>query len=99
MNLTPADLAAYCDTPESEEVHRSLFSAEALVTRYVGSGVVPAEVLDSAILEVGSELFNRVNAPSGIMSLMADGVPVRTNRDPMTRAYPLLLPFLGVSFA
>jgi len=48
--------------------------------------------LDNAYLQVGSELFHRRNAPSGIAQFSSlDGTsPVRVAKDPMTSVYPLL---------
>lgn len=67
--------------------------ATELVTRYVGTSVVPVPIIDRAVLEVGHELFNRRNAPSGSSQFAVfDGgtQPVRGPRDPMAMVYPML---------
>lgn len=65
-----------------------------------GRGQVPAKVLTLCYVQVGSELFARKDAPSGITSF-ADGMPspVRLARDPMTSVYPILRRFVGGVFA
>jgi hypothetical protein len=54
-----------------------------------------------AILECGSELFYRRNAPSGITQFATpDGQSaVRVARDPMVGAYPILAPYMAAGFA
>ena len=57
-------------------------------------------VQERAVLEVGSELFHRRNAPNGVAQFAAlDGAPIRVARDPMVAARPLLSPYLGGGFA
>ena len=75
--------------------------AEALVTAYVGTALVPSEVLGRAVLEVGSELFHRRSAPNGVAQFgTLDGAaPLRVARDPMVGAYPLLARYVGGGFA
>lgn len=75
--------------------------ADELVMRFVGQATVPSAILDRAVLEVGSELFHRRQAPSGIAQFAtAEGQsPIRVARDPMIAAYPILQPFTGVSIA
>lgn len=76
--------------------------AAALVAGFEGtrSLQVPAEIHALAIKGVASELFHRQAAPNGI-SQFADGSgnPVRVARDPMTAAYPILRPFVGLGIA
>lgn len=61
---------------------------------------VPAEIRDRAVIECGSELFNRRQAPSGITQYAdATGAPVRLARDPMTGARAILAPYLPLRFA
>lgn len=56
---------------------------------------VPPTVLDRAIIEAGSELYNRRSAPNGISQFAAaDGSAIRVARDPMVAARPLLQPYL-----
>jgi len=76
--------------------------ASALVSRFVGSAEVPDSIVERATLEVGSELFHRKQAPSGIQGYAAnDGAPPapRLNRDPMSRVYAILGPFIPGGFA
>jgi len=62
-----------------------------LVWNYVGTSDVPDQILNRAILETGSELFHRRNAPNGISQFASfDGSAVRVARDPMVGAYPIL---------
>lgn len=91
-----------------------LVAAIALVARYCGeeeihlaqsdpalsSSGVPKSILRRAVLEVGSELFHRRQAPNGIAQFATDGgAPIRVARDPMVAARPLLAPYLGVGIA
>lgn len=97
-----ADLQAYVNANSSDEafVTTCLAEATALVQAYVGTAVVPPVVLDRAVLEVGSELFHRRQAPSGVAQFAAlDGAPIRVARDPMVGAYPLLARYVGGGFA
>lgn len=74
--------------------------AASLVDTYVGTVVIPIEILDRAVLEVGAELFHRKSAKNGIAQFAAtDGAPVRIARDPMVAAYPLLDRFMSGGFA
>lgn len=61
---------------------------------YVTSAA-PADIVDRATLEVGSELYHRRNAPNGVAQFASyDGAPVRVARDPMVAARPLLAPWV-----
>ena len=74
-------------------VEQCLAQAIMLVNAYcVRTPEIPEEILDNAYLQVGSELFHRRNAPSGIAQFSSlDGTsPVRVAKDPMTSVYPLL---------
>lgn len=85
--------AAYADT--------AYLSAYGLVVGYLGSLVLD-EAQDSpdeadvaavrgAILEVGSKLWDRRNAPGGEVTIDLDGTPARlAPRDPMVTVYPVL---------
>jgi len=98
MAVTLADLQAYIGTEESGDfITGCLTSGQKLVENYVGTVVsVPTEIVDQATLIVSSELFHRRSAPNGIAQFASmDGQPVRMGKDPMTAAYPLLLPFVG----
>jgi hypothetical protein len=76
-----------------EYVGKCLVQAIMLVNAYcIRTPLIPQEILDNAYLQVGSELFHRRNAPSGIAQFSSlDGTsPVRIAKDPMTSVYPLL---------
>lgn len=96
-------LRLYCGAPASDAmfVKECVEQAEALVTRFVGQVPVPSVIVDRAVLEVGSELFHRKQAPNGIAQFAtAEGQsPIRVARDPMIAAYPILQPFTGVGIA
>lgn len=100
---TAADLTAYVGASPSDVafVGECVETAEALVAAYVGAAEVPAVIRDRAVMEVGSELFHRRQAPNGIAQFAtADGMPgVRVARDPMVSARPILAPFLPLGFA
>ena len=104
-SVTAADLAAYVnpdtvrDGEDPEEpgafVEACHKRATLLVGAYVGRAKVPTEVLDEAVLEVGSELYARRKAPGGVAQFgQFDAAPVYTTRDPMVRTYPLLDQFV-----
>lgn len=78
----------------------TLREAFELVERACGSAVVPEAVRSRAIIEVGSELFHRKQAPNGISQFAApDGSPMRVARDPMNAARAILAPYLPLGFA
>lgn len=75
-------------------------TAETLVDGYIGEASVPADVRDRAVLEVGSELYNRRNAPNGIAQFATpDAAPIRVARDPLVGAYPILRHYVGIGVA
>ena len=76
--------------------------AIALVAGVSGGDValVPTSILDRCYLEVGSELYQRRQAPNGVAQFAAvDGTAIRIARDPLVGAYPLLRPFMRGGFA
>lgn len=92
--------------PETDAtfVEQCFDEATALVTAYVGSidpvTALPASIRERAVLEVGSELYHRRQAPNGVAQFSSfDGAPIRVARDPMLGAYPLLQRFLGLGIA
>lgn len=101
--MTVEDLQAYVGAGAADAafVASCWTEADALVTEYVGTADVPAEVASRAALEVGAELFHRRQSPGGITQFATvDGPsPVRMARDPMLGAYPLLDPYLPGGFA
>lgn len=72
-----------------------------LVGQVVGTVTsVPTEIRDRAVIEVGSELYHRRQAPNGISQFATpDGAPMRVARDPMNAARAILGPFLPLGFA
>lgn len=99
MTIGVADLAEYVGAADGEQeglLTRSLEEAMLLVDKYVGDNVVPQPILDSAYLLVGADLFNRRQAPNGIMNQQyatIDGngfAAVRIARDPLAVAYGIL---------
>lgn len=74
--------------------------ALALVNRACGDHDVPAEIRERAVIEAGSELFHRRQAPNGISQFAApDGSAQRVARDPMNAARAILQPYLPLGFA
>jgi len=63
--------------------------------QYVASDA-PAVIVDRAVLEVAADLWNRRNAPNGVMNAQFEnfggdqGAAVRIARDPMQAAYKIL---------
>ncbi|MCD5345054.1 hypothetical protein [Agromyces sp. S2-1-8] len=100
--MTEADLKAFVGASDTDDdfVSQCWDAASALVTQYVGTNTVPADIVDRATLEVGSELFHRRQAPNGLAQFAApDGTPVRRPRDPMVAGRPILAPYLPLGFA
>lgn len=75
--------------------------AIALVTKFVGTATVNADVLNRAYIECGSELFHRRSAPNGVaqFATLDGGSAIRVARDPMIAAYPILVPWVGQGIA
>jgi hypothetical protein len=96
-------LKAYVGAPDSDNtfVNECWTQASSLVTKFVGTAVVPADVINRAIIECGSELFHRRSAPNGIaqFATLDGGSAVRVARDPMIAAIPILTPFVGLGIA
>lgn len=104
--MDATNLAEYVGAHESDAayVEQCWDEADSLVTAYLGSIdpviAVPLAIQDRAILEVGSELYHRRNAPNGVAQFSTfDGAPVRVARDPMLGAYPLLQRYIGLGVA
>lgn len=101
--ISATDLREYVGAGTVDEAFAAecVATADALVSAFVGSAEIPAEIRDRAVLEVGSELFHRRQAPNGIAQFAAaDGTPgVRVARDPMVAARPILAPFVPLGFA
>ena len=91
--VTVEDLREFvgASVSDTDFVQICLNTAVSLVESYVGASDVPTDVLDNCYLQVGSELFHRRNAPSGISQFASfDGTAMRVARDPMTSTYPIL---------
>lgn len=87
------DLKAYVGASVDDDafVEDCWKTAQDLVASYVKSNKIPPNVLKRVYLEVGSELFQRRNAPLGVSQYAtADGAPARIARDPLAGVYPLL---------
>jgi hypothetical protein len=96
MAVTVEQFRAYVGTKEvSSFVDSCLASAKQMVAKFVGAGRVPTDVLDSAVLSCGSELFHRRSAPNGVAQFADLGTTVRIAKDPMNAAREMLLPFTG----
>lgn len=92
-----AALRAYLRVNSDDGLADAWDTADALVASFVGQAEVPAAVLKQAQLKTASELFHQRSAPQGIAQFADQtGAPVRTARDPLTGAYPLLRPFVGL---
>lgn len=101
--ITLEQLAEYVGVSStSGAVSDALEAGQAIVLGWLGSEKesVPESILDRAILECSSELYQRRNSPQGILQVASfDGTPIRTPLDPMIRVYPLLKPFLAGGIA
>lgn len=100
--MSATDLQEYVGAPDTDQdfVADCWAQADKLVTEFVGDHPVPFDALLRATLEVGSELYHRRSAPSGISQFASmDGTPIRVARDPMVGAYPILRRFLPGGFA
>lgn len=75
--------------------------ARRLVGQLIGTATgVPAEIRNRAIIEAGSELFHKRQAPNGISQYAdAAGTPLRVAKDPMNVARVIVQPFLPLAFA
>lgn len=102
--LGPEALVSYLDVSPGEtlnvsEAHRSWGVAVALVDNFCfeTGATVPPVIRDQAILLTGAEVFQRRQSPGGATQF-ADGSanPIRLAKDPMTPAYAVLIPFVGL---
>jgi hypothetical protein len=90
-------LRSYLRVTSDEGLADAWDTASALVLAFVGSATVPEPVLKQATLKAAAELFHQRSAPQGIAQFADQtGAPVRTARDPLVGAYPLLRPFVGL---
>lgn len=90
-------------TPESDDTLTTVLAAsEVLLDKYVAENandadtVVPPEVYDEALLAMAVDMFNRHQAPNGVLNQQfgsVDGVattPIRIGSDPLRPARALL---------
>ena len=98
MTVTADDLTTYVggSAEDGTDYAAVLAAAVALIGRHVGSTIVPAAVLDQAVLEVGSKIASRrqLNGVGGF-----DSPGPSAPRDPMVTVYQMLAPFLPAGFA
>lgn len=108
--VSDIDLADYVGALTDDYIGDCVDVADAMVTTFLaGSQLIdedgepqdiPEEVVDRAVLEVGSELYHRKNAPNGVAQFATmDAPPIRIARDPMVAARPILAPYLRGGFA
>lgn len=85
---------------DAEFTGQCVDEAVALVGQVVGDATVPDEIRTRAVIEAGSELYHRRQAPNGISQFATpEGAPMRVARDPMNAARAILAPFLSMGFA
>lgn len=91
-------------TADNAEATRCLALAERYVTDYVTSSEaegVPDEARDEAVLRVGTNLFNQVKAPNGVLMTVYDDTgdgsetALRVSSDPLRGARVVLSPYLA----
>ena len=90
---TADDLRNYVGAGQGDDEFLTdcLAQAQALITSYTRDTQVPLPVLEGCLLQVGSELYHRRNAPSGIAQFSSmDGTPMRVSKDPMASVYLIL---------
>lgn len=93
------DLAVYVGANEDDVFLPRVYSAALeLIYGYLGAAEadVPASVLETAILQLGSELWVRRNSPGGIAQWTDEGNPVRLGADPLRTVRPLLARYKGL---
>lgn len=84
------------ESDQTPEAIRVLALAQQYVNDYIGNAVVPDPVLDEATLRVAVDLFNRAQAPNGVLMTAYDdagngsSVPIRLARDPLWSARDVL---------
>lgn len=105
MATTNTDLATYVQgdlTSDAPFLTRCVTEAGELVARRVASEVVPATVVDRAVLEVAADLYYRRRSRNGVSTFDGqDGMPepMRISRNPMLAAQPILDPYLAPGIA
>lgn len=98
MTVTASDLQTYVggSAEDGTDYVGVVAAARALVDQHVGATIVPAAVLDQAVLEVGSKIASRrqLNGVGGF-----DSPGPSAPKDPMITVYQMLAPFLPAGFA
>jgi hypothetical protein len=91
-------LAAYAGADTVIDIGKlelSIETADNLVENFVGTSIVPEEVLDHATLIVAANLFEQGNLPSTTQEQYGTQyVTMRTTRDPMSNVYKILRPWV-----
>ncbi len=93
MTVGVSDLREYVGASVSDDTFLAtcLGQAVELIEIYAGDQLIPDSILDGCYLTVGSEIYQRRNAPSGITNFASpDGSAIRLARDPLTSVYPIL---------
>lgn len=102
--VSAAALSAYVGAAAGDAgfVAQCFAEASALVDHAIGTTPnVPEPIRGRCVLEAGSELFHRRQAPNGIAQFATPegAAPMRVARDPLIGVYPILQPYLGLGFA
>ncbi|MGJ9424732.1 hypothetical protein ACHABX_02675 [Nesterenkonia halotolerans] len=97
-------LAEYVQAdPSGEQAYLASCTAEAqaMVSQHTGTATVPDPIKARAVLEVAADLYYRRKTRNGVADFadLEGAAPIRVARDPMTAAYPLLRPYVGLGFA
>jgi hypothetical protein len=80
---------------EKDAAESNIQVANQLILAEIAGRTVPDQIVDQAILEVGSDLYFRRTARNGVMNVTdTDLQPFRINRDPLAAARPILRPFI-----
>lgn len=101
MAVALNDLKQYVGDDLEDDTNDALLTgcledAAVLLDKYVGEAAVPDSILDRCTLIVAYDLFERRNAPNGIVNTQfatVDGIgqsPARIARDPLAGVYHLL---------
>ena len=104
MSVSATDLAALVNSGASDSavIARCLAFGQSVVETYTQrvpeTVVIPAEILDEAVLTAAADQFQRRKAPNGVLNQVFDNgdgiVPVRISRDPYDSIRHLLSPWV-----
>lgn len=102
MSITATDLQQFVQAKDEklEVLERNLETAIALIDRFVGTraALVPEAVYDSAVLQLGQELYyrdQRNSSSGGQYAVGGEFVTAVPRTDPMHFIVPMLRPFVG----